>query len=166
MNSDESPEPSGPQPVKLALGLGLMLLLVVLGLNALDSAGRPVERAVFAGLVESNAVEEIQVYPGQGLSALTQGERVWVEGAPTPEEVDLWRGQGLLGEMEKPNYGGLAFLGLGLVAGLVYLFFQARTFRRFGSPRQELQDLEDARARGDIDDEEYQRRSEAAWGKM
>jgi hypothetical protein len=155
--------------LRLAMGLALFLFVVVLGLNWLTQTRTPISSEQFEQLVREGAITQIEIFPGQGWSGLiTDSKTVWVEAAsPTSEQVSRWRSQRLLLDGGEADYGGLMVLFLGLAGGGAYLVLQGRSYRRQGSsPRQQLQDLEDARSRGDIDEEQFQKKSEAVWGAM
>lgn len=168
--------------LRFALGMAAALGGLVLLLNVLEPPPEAVSLEVFTGLVDKGQIKRILHGP-DGLEAYADGPirwqqdgryvqatRLWVqtEAGATAAAIAGWRQQGIevAPLVADSGLGGMLVLVLGLGGGLGYLVYQVRLYRREGSPRQRLKDLEEALENGQIDAEQYQKATQAQWARM
>lgn len=169
----------------MALLLAGILLAVVLVVNWISPPETVVSVQQFQRLLHDGVVERIGIC-GDGLRCRLErpvrlvddgrsqvSQLVLVMGArPSGGDINGWKAAGIaVGPEEQGESEDEQWLGLLLVLGLLglgvgYLWLQAKNYRRVGSPRQRLLELEKEYQDEKIPLEEYQQRCEAIMAEM
>ena len=163
----------------LLLAAGLLVLVV--GLSWLQPAEYPITAEQFQALKEAGVVQYAGVgergvhcrlvrpvrLRHQGRVVVVQEVLLEEKTRPAPEEIEQWRKAGILVEFVpeesgrgRREWGGFVVIGILLGIGVWTLGGQIRRYRREGSPRQHLAEVEEEFRQGKLTPEEYSRKVE------